>query len=57
MKLSSVCPSVCLSHHSACRPPHAAVVGLLLWDRQAENIDRPLHGRALSNKCEQCQLT
>jgi len=57
MKLSSVCPSVCLSHHSACRPPHAAVVGLLLWDRQAENIDRLLHGRALSNKCEQCQLT
>ena len=39
----SVCPSVCLSHHS---PAHsAAAAGLLLCARRAGDIHRLLHGR------------
>jgi len=43
--LSSVRPSVRPSFPSFGRSPHAAAVGLLLWARSAEDIDRLLHGR------------
>jgi len=39
IKLSSIHPSVCPSHHSA------TVAGLLLWARQPGDISRFLHGR------------
>ena len=56
MKLSGICPSMCLSVCLSVRfifSRHAAAAGLLLWARQAGDIDRLLHSR-LSSKCEQC---
>jgi len=46
MKLSGVRLSV--------RPIIAA--GLLLWARRPGDVDRLLHGRRLSRKCEQCHV-
>jgi len=36
--------------------PHAAAAGLLLWARRPGDVDRLLHDRRLSRKCEQCHV-
>jgi len=40
--------SVCLSVRPVTRPPDAAAAGLLLWTRQAGDINRLLHSRRSS---------
>jgi len=45
MNVSGVCLYICTSVLPIIRPLHATSAGLLLWARQAGDINRLLHGR------------